>query len=1201
MTSLSVSIIIPAYNAAKTIAETLESVRAQALPDWEAIVINDGSSDATAAIATSFAAQDARIRVVSQPQMGASVARNTGIDLAQYDWLLFLDADDWILPTYLERLTAILASDPKLDAAQCGYVSMTSEREPYGPECRCTSSNLFAKFAQDCALAIHACIVRKTLVQAVGGFDPALLTCEDWDLWQRIARTGARFGETQEVLAHYRIRIGSLSTKAFQNLTDGLLVIAQGHAPDPRVLDPDPDYAQGQPIELISKAKLKWACWCAGVAISYGEDPRPFLTQLQDVRNPELLGIHLLRRLLTGLQMGTYPPLTESHKLWPSLVEPINEFLVALEKHFAVTGLVRLAHSMMERIILTEAVVLRPVTVGATHAVRVEVTEPISDLFLPEPAERLYCTVELEGERLGSLELPIFEGMVSSRVIGDAIAAKFSWTILGRFFERLVYPNFTLTQESSGLTLQRGSLYLTEGLSEGTPFWRQAHDQIGWTVFLQELWGRPDWTQEVFSDQQATEPETSKRWVTGDRLVVEISDELFDVEVSGNSLEVVVTVGGVAIGGFPMTVQPGVIRAQKLRSALLLECGFELCRAAVREGLLGRPMAESASLRERLAEAAAIQRSQDTSELKASVPGLTPNSAHALSQVLSLGKSAMIFGCRMQEAIGTSASRWAMLSTAAIKELTEAAQVAGEPLIQVPETDHQPEHVFYVPDLILHSFRSQRSSKTATVSSRDKVKHTICYDRGYFETTFAQSPDPYNYTNPYEQTKYEQTLSLLPPQRIKRALELACAEGHFTVQLAPCVDSLIAADISQIAVNRAAECCAELKNVSFMRLDLLDDPLPGCFELIVCSEVLYNVGELENLQAVARKFVDALEPGGHLLTAHANLVVDEPNCTGYNWDHPFGAKIIGETLSSTPGLCLVKEIHTPLYRVQLFQREPHGGFPEGLLPEVIEIAQSTLPPPTAAEEVLWSGGLPERTPEISILTHTKRLPILMYHRVAPTGSPQTDRWRVTPEAFEEQLRYLQDAGVYSVTLEDWRIAMATRTPLPGRAVLITFDDGYLDFLTYAWPLLKRYGFTATVFLAVDHVGQSNRWDQVYGEDIPLLGWQEIKQLQAEGVEFGSHSASHRSLISLSFEEVVREAARSRTILEQELGNPIRAFAYPYGDFDPVVEHLIGACGYVFGLSCQPGRSCFQDSLLALPRIDIEGSDSLQEFVVKFSP
>jgi len=291
-----------------------------------------------------------------------------------------------------------------------------------------------------------------------------------------------------------------------------------------------------------------------------------------------------------------------------------------------------------------------------------------------------------------------------------------------------------------------------------------------------------------------------------------------------------------------------------------------------------------------------------------------------------------------------------------------------------------------------------------------------------------------------------------------------------------------------------------------------------------------------------------------------------------------------------------------VYRVQPFRRERRVWFSFcRSKPEIIELTQQPvlLPPAEVAVQALWQGGVPRHNGAAQAVG-TDRLPILMYHRVAPTGSPALRSYRVTPGAFEEQLGFLRDAGYSGIRLEDWQIAMARKKPLPGRAVVITFDDGYRDFHTYAWPLLKRYGFSATVFLVVDEIGRSSHWDRFHGEEAPLLGWREIWQLQSEGVEFGSHSATHRPLTKLSMIEVVLEGARSRAILERELKVPIQAFAYPYGAVNQVVQHLIGACGYVFGLSCRPGLSSSQDSLLMLPRIGVTGFDSLREFAVQLS-
>ena len=178
--------------------------------------------------------------------------------------------------------------------------------------------------------------------------------------------------------------------------------------------------------------------------------------------------------------------------------------------------------------------------------------------------------------------------------------------------------------------------------------------------------------------------------------------------------------------------------------------------------------------------------------------------------------------------------------------------------------------------------------------------------------------------------------------------------------------------------------------------------------------------------------------------------------------------------------------------------------------------------------------------------------------------------------------------------------MQAKTPLSSRAVLITFDDGYLDFQTHAWPLLRRYGFSATVFLVTGAIDESNSWDWAYGEKVPLLGQRELLQLQEEGVTFGSHSISHRPLTGLSPADIVREGLGSRLTLEHRLGLPTHAFAYPYGDTDHVVQHLIGACGYLFGLSCRAALSSFDDSLIALPRIEVGGLDCFQDFVAKLS-
>jgi len=274
---------------------------------------------------------------------------------------------------------------------------------------------------------------------------------------------------------------------------------------------------------------------------------------------------------------------------------------------------------------------------------------------------------------------------------------------------------------------------------------------------------------------------------------------------------------------------------------------------------------------------------------------------------------------------------------------------------------------------------------------------------------------------------------------------------------------------------------------------------------------------------------------------------------------------------------------------------PKGGRLKRLVyaPELIPVGTVA---PAAQDSNTRQPELPQSSSGV-----TDRLPILMYHSVAPEGDPNASRYRITPDVFEEQLRYLRDAGYRSVGLEEWRIAMRAERPLPGRAVLLTFDDGYLDFQTQAWPLLERYGFSATLSVVADDVGKSNRWDQARSGKLPMLSWTQLRYLQSRGIEIASHSSSHTPLSDLSPADIVREAVRSRVLLERELGRPIKTFMYPYGIFDEAVEHLIGACGYIFGLTCEFKLSGFFDPLLALPRIEITGSDTLQDFVRKIVP
>ena len=185
------------------------------------------------------------------------------------------------------------------------------------------------------------------------------------------------------------------------------------------------------------------------------------------------------------------------------------------------------------------------------------------------------------------------------------------------------------------------------------------------------------------------------------------------------------------------------------------------------------------------------------------------------------------------------------------------------------------------------------------------------WDRARWESLFA-APDPWGYSSSLRADQVRAHPGAATRGSDRARPRAGCAEGHFTVRLAPRVGTLVAADIAAKALERAADRCAGQDNVSFRQLDMRRDPLPAGFDLIVCSEVLYYIGDGADLRRFARRLGAALAPAGHLLVTHANAVVDDPGETGFDWQVGFAAKHIGETLARVP-------------RPRARPRVPHAG------------------------------------------------------------------------------------------------------------------------------------------------------------------------------------------------------------------------------------------------------------------------------------
>jgi peptidoglycan/xylan/chitin deacetylase (PgdA/CDA1 family) len=487
---------------------------------------------------------------------------------------------------------------------------------------------------------------------------------------------------------------------------------------------------------------------------------------------------------------------------------------------------------------------------------------------------------------------------------------------------------------------------------------------------------------------------------------------------------------------------------------------------------------------------------------------------------------------------------------------------------------------------------AKRTVPAATVTPAVPTAAISDDRRAYWEGIY-RTEDPWAYGSPYEQLKYRRTLELLPDTPIGKAMELACSEGRFTELLAPRVGHLIAADISETALQRARQRCHAHGNVAWRHLDLFDDPLPDGLDLIVCSEVLYDLADRGALARVAKRLAAALAPGGHLLSAHAFVLKDEPGHTGYDWDSAFGAKVIAETLAATPGLALERSVQNELYRVDLFRRlDAHEPAPT---PHIEQIELGPPPEPDFARHVVWGGAVVQRA-DAGLSERTDRLPILLYHRIAEDGPADLARYRQTPKAFAEQMRWLRRNGYHAVTSDDVARHLAAGRPFAGRPVLISFDDAYCDFHDAAWPILRAHDFIAEIFVVTDEVGGHADWDVAYGPPAPLMDWPHIQALAAAGVRFGSHMASHSHMAELSSREIVLEAARSRAALERALGKPCRSIAAPFGEGDERFVRVARQCGYESGFTTDPGHAALGHDLLRLPRIEVVGGWSLDAFV-----
>jgi len=222
-------------------------------------------------------------------------------------------------------------------------------------------------------------------------------------------------------------------------------------------------------------------------------------------------------------------------------------------------------------------------------------------------------------------------------------------------------------------------------------------------------------------------------------------------------------------------------------------------------------------------------------------------------------------------------------------------------------------------------------------------------------------------------------------------------------------------------------------------------------------------------------------------------------------------------------------------------------------------------------------------------------PILAYHQITKDDSPKDPSgFAVSVRQFERQMRYLHDHGYCCVPLMELLRPSRNKPSRRKRTFALTFDDGYEDFLTQAYPVLRRYGFTATVFLVTDRVGAQSDWEGEMGT--PLLTWEQVQALHEDGISFGSHSCTHPWLTRLSNEQLGHELIASKERMEAELGQEIPLLAYPYGESNSEIQRMAMAAGYRAACGMDRGRR----GRFNLWRCLCHTDDSLLTFILKLT-
>ena len=213
------------------------------------------------------------------------------------------------------------------------------------------------------------------------------------------------------------------------------------------------------------------------------------------------------------------------------------------------------------------------------------------------------------------------------------------------------------------------------------------------------------------------------------------------------------------------------------------------------------------------------------------------------------------------------------------------------------------------------------------------------------------------------------------------------------------------------------------------------------------------------------------------------------------------------------------------------------------------------------------------------------VPIIVYHGVRPNYTGETSevkRYTIEPQILDRELAYLHDNKYNVISLTELYKYFDDGVPLPPKPIVLTFDDGWKNQYIYAFPLLKKYGFTATFFIFTNAIGHKN-----------FLSWDQVKEMNDAGMTIGGHTKTHPYLTRISDPTLLeKEISGGKQIIEEHLGHPIDTFAYPFGLYNATTTRAVAKAGYKTARTSRPGLWHTNKELLVLTAIYDQNSNML---------